>query len=154
MRPESFRAFLVIMTVLAVLWTGLTYLIYLAFRELYRVPAGGWESLSARFQTLREPLGPLVRQQTVRAGQVTHSRCVDIGLFDNGLYLRLNSTPARTVLIPWGEFRDCNPDRLDRRQALRFTIGDPPIASLTLNNELARSFADHLTDLPRLTPNT
>lgn len=105
---------------------------------------GGWRALAERYATAKPPASDLMRGQTVRIGIVDYNRCASLGVEDHGLYLSIG---GKIALIPWGEFVNMEQITWHWQKVPRFTIGEPPVATLIVKSKAYEPMKPHLTGL-------
>ena len=113
---------------LAGLIGGLVFLILTIVRSLGG-HAGGWRRLVEKYSTANPPQGQVHKRQTLQIGAVVYKRCVTVGVTDEGLCV---SIWRKTVLIPWQDFKRLGQATLYWQQVPMLTIGEPPIATITV----------------------
>jgi hypothetical protein len=108
----------------------------------------GYARLAALYPAVSRPEGRVLRGQTVQFGAVRYTRCVTVGLDDEGLYLKVVSRSLgrhRPLLVPWQEVRATYPSHLRLRDAVELIVGAPQIASLRVLPPLYAEFRARLT---------
>jgi hypothetical protein len=97
---------------------------------------GGWAKLAERFPAATPPQGERRTMQTVELGGLVRYRwCVTVVMSPRGLYLALASPilPKHSpMLIPWSEVKGVRCARLYWWLAVRLTIGEPPVSTITV----------------------
>ncbi len=125
-----FSFFVLVFGAIIVLLIGLLVLLSRLFA------AGGWGALAEHFRAEEQPEGARLNMQQIMVGPVRYRGCV-VASSARGLYLKMFIFPFHPpLLIPWYEFRHVEDTTLYWRRAKRLTIGDPPIAHLTVLNDL------------------
>ncbi len=114
----------------------------------FRGRSGGWRVLASAYATAERPLGEIWRGQSVVAGLILYRYCVTVGIDKAGLYLAivtplamLRQTP---LLIPWSAFKQVEPARLFWRKAALFSLGTPPVGTITVPATLYRRMLPYL----------
>lgn len=93
----------------------------------------GYARLAAWYPAVGAPEGLILRGQTVQFGAVRYTRCVTIGIADEGLFLEIVSRSLgrhRPALVPWAEVRATYPSHLRMREAVELVVGEPRVVSL------------------------
>ena len=129
-------------------WTALLMAIILGIGK-----RGGWGKLAERYPAQSQPAEGLATYQTVKFGAMRIKRGMSIGVTDAGLYLALQSMGplARRfapgpMLIPWSELRAVRDESLYLgHPGVRFEVGTPPLATVTIPKDLADLAQLHLT---------
>ncbi len=122
-------------------------IIVLAVRGFGRV--SGLKALAERFPAGGEPADPL-RGRTVKIGAVQYKRCATVALTGEALYLSagvFGGGSRSAALIPWAQIRRSGEGRLYWRATHRFSIGEPPIATVELFEDLWRLVEPHVTSV-------
>ena len=99
----------------------------------YCLSKGAWRRLVEIYATTNPPAGQVVQRQTVKVGAVVYNRCVRVGIADEGLYLTIY---RKTILIPWNDFGRIDPTVLYWQNVPVLTVGNPPMATITVPNDL------------------
>lgn len=120
--------------------TGLVCFILLLVKSVSGA-AGGWRRLAEVYASSNPPSGQIIERETIMVGAVTYKRCTTLGVADEGLYV---SIWGRTALIPWTEFKALGHTTLYWQKVPLLTIGDPPVATLTLPVSLFQSVRGRL----------
>ncbi len=122
--------------------------LFLVIRMLSRSGAGGggMAGLAGRYPAQDEPQGRAFSGQSVQIGAITWKRCVRVVVSDQGLYLRARSVFASRppVLIPWQEITGFENCRLFWQTAGRLSVGNPPVANITLLDPVLEAVRPHL----------
>lgn len=129
---------LVLLILLGIALTAI-FVVGLVFAILKLVKSfggGGFAALHQHFASPEMPADQLMTRQTVKIGSIVYKKCMDIGVFPNGLYLARGS---RHILIPWREVRQLGQTMLYWSQIPLLTIGEPPIASIGIPMELGNA---------------
>jgi hypothetical protein len=110
--------------------------------------ASGLKSLVERFSAGQEPPNA-VRGRTLRIGAVQFQRCVTVALTEEALYLSVRTFGGSrsAALIPWSQVRLSGEGTLYWRATHRFTMGEPPIATVELFEDLWRLVEPHLVSV-------
>jgi hypothetical protein len=114
--------------VLSALIVGLVFLVVFIARQLGGT-VGGWRRLVEVYATANPPTAPIAARETVQVGATVYKRCASLSVADEGLYIRIW---RKTALIPWSEFRSIGQTQLYWQTMPKLTIGDPPVATLTV----------------------
>jgi hypothetical protein len=96
---------------------------------------GGWGRLAEVYGTANPPAGQITKRETIQVGAVTYKRCATIGVADEGLYVAIW---RKMVLIPWTEFKAVGQATLHWQKVPRLTVGNPPVATMTVPMALFR----------------
>ena len=133
---------LIVMGVIAVavLITGMVYAI-IALVQRIDGSKGGWRRLVAVYSTVNPPAGSIAPRETLKIGAVVYKRCVTVGIADEGLYV---SIWRKTALIPWDDFRKIEQATLHWKKVPMLTVGDPPVATITVPMPVFRQFSSRL----------
>jgi len=113
---------------LAAFVVGLVFFILFLVKQLGGT-TGGWRRLSEVYATANSPTGQITKGETIQVGAVTYKRCVTLGVADEGLYI---SIWRKTALIAWTEFKAIGQAALYWQKVPMLTVGDPPIATMTV----------------------
>ena len=103
----------------------------------------GWLRLVERYGTEQPPSGKILKNQTVRVGDMVYRDSTTLGIAEQGLYLQ---TWRKTVLIPWAEFRETNRSRIFWEQVAMFSIGDPRVTTMAVPESVLSQFRAQLPD--------
>ncbi|TBW37385.1 hypothetical protein EYW49_11545 [Siculibacillus lacustris] len=104
-------------------------------------PGGDWKVLAAHWQAPTGPVDPIATGADLMIGPVRWRNCVRVGADAEALRLEI-SIPllgrfgTNPVAIPWGSIGPDEPATLYGGDARRFTVGTPPVATLTLRTAL------------------
>jgi hypothetical protein len=95
--------------------------------SMFRVRSG-YARLAARYPAPGACTGHVLRGQTAQFGAVRYTRCVTIGICDEGLLLKVASRslgrhPA--ILVPWAEVRASYKSRIRLLEAFELIVGAP-----------------------------
>jgi hypothetical protein len=107
---------------------GLVFFILFVVKSLGGT-TGGWRRLAEVFGTANPPTGQITKGETIQVGAVTYKRCVMLGVAKEGLYLAIG---RKAALIPWTEFNARGQATLFWQNVPMLTVGDPPVATMTL----------------------
>ena len=102
--------------------------------------AGGWRALARRYPATRPPGGTLHRMVRGAVGAVEYNGSLNLSLGADGLYLsviRLLKLGHPDLLIPWEAVTAREDRKLFRFESTRLTIGQPPIARISLPKRIA-----------------
>ena len=102
---------------------------------------GGWRQLVKLYATTNPPVGQVIQRQTVKIGAVTYKRCVTVGIATEGLYLTIWQ---KTILIPWGEFKEIGQATLYWQKVPVLTVGNPQVAKIIMKNDLVFAMWERL----------
>jgi hypothetical protein len=91
-----------------------------------------WQLLTARYPFQAPSEGFQAHYQTIMVGPVRFKRCVSIYLSQSGLGLKVSMPGFKPMTIPWGEFTAATPASFLWNKAVRLSIGNPPLTTLTL----------------------
>ena len=108
----------------------------------------GYARLAVLYPAIAPPEGSVLRAQTVQFGAVRYTRCVTVGVTDDGLFFKIVSRSLgrhRSIQLPWGEVRATYPSQLRGREAIELVIGAPQIASVRVLAPLYAEFRARLT---------
>jgi hypothetical protein len=107
--------------------------------------------LAARYPVERRRIkkNPSFLWHTAQIGKVQWRRCLDIGVYAEGLYIEVKQLFNRPppFLIPWQELHFQEETRLYWRPAVLLKIGDPPLTTLTLFREVYEEVKPHLVEI-------
>jgi hypothetical protein len=112
----------------------------------------GLTGLTQRYPVTQSPTGTTLAKQTVKVGSVRYRRCVDVSIGEGGLYLGVHPPLLEQgdMLIPWDDIKGARKTRLYSRRAVRLSIGEPELGSVTLYEGLYEQVAPYLqADVPR-----
>ncbi len=100
--------------------------------------AGGWRRMARLYETDRCSSRFASRGETLQVGHVVYKRCVVLDPLPEGLFLEVRSGFCRrpALLIPWEDITRVQPTRLFWGRAMLLTVGDPPVATITLPGRL------------------
>lgn len=120
-------------------------LVFLIFRivQLIDGSKGGWLSLSKTYAAIQPPGGTLTKRLTLKIGAGVYKRCVSMGVCTEGLYLAIW---RKSALIPWSEFKSLEKATLYWQSIPMITIGEPPVATLTVPVEVFQLFRTYLPE--------
>ncbi len=106
--------------------------VFLSLNLFARV--SGLTQLFERYPAGHEPRGDKLTNQHAMIGAVRYRFCTTYILGAEGLYMwvRAPLTKYPPVLIPWSEVKSLQETMLYWQKALRLTIGEPKLATLTL----------------------
>lgn len=128
-------------------WICVTVLAAISFawyrQRMRHADPEGWLRLVERYGTEQPPSGKVLKNQTVRIGDVVYRDSTTIGIAEQGLYLQ---TWRKAVLIPWAEFRGTSRGRLFWEQVSLFSIGDPPITTIAMPESVLSQFRAQLPE--------
>ena len=110
--------------------------------------ASGLKSLAERFPAGQEPPNA-VRGRTLKIGAVQFQRCVTVALTEEALYLSVRTFGGSrsAALIPWSRVRFLGEGTLYWRATHRFAVGEPPVATVELFEDLWRLVKPHLASV-------
>ena len=148
-------AFLVVCLVVGSLLAVAVALVAIgSFVLRYVLRTSGWAALAARYGVGQQPEGQASRRQTLQVGGALFRNCATVCVSREGLYVSVGLRLPQCVLsflpefppmlIPWEEFRGAEKPRFYLRPALRLTIGEPPVGTLTLPAELLEAILPFL----------
>jgi hypothetical protein len=107
----------------------------------------GYARLAANYPAPGPPQGHVLRGQTVQFGAVRYTRCVTVGVDDEGLFLAIVSRslgPHRPVVVPWSDVRASYASRIRLHEAVELVVGAPPVAALRLMPGVYAEFRSRL----------
>ena len=138
--------FLLSLTALAILIGLVVGVVYIS--KIF-VRLSHLNELAGRFPVERRRIkkNPSFLWRTAQIGTVRWRRCLDIGVYEEGLYVEVNQLFNRPlpILIPWSELHFQHETRLYWRPAAALTIGDPTISTIILFREVYEHIQSHLT---------
>ena len=109
----------------------------------------GYARLATLYPAIAPTEGGVRRAQTVQFGAVRYTRCVAVGISDEGLFLKVVSRSLgrhHPLSIPWWELRATYPSHLREREAIELVVGAPPVASVRVLAPLYAEFRARLTE--------
>lgn len=127
---------------LASLIAGLVLLILFVVRS-FGAYQGGWRRLLKEYLAPCSAQGQVHRRQTLKIGAVVYKRCVTVGIADEGFYLNVW---RKTVRIPWQDFKRLGQATLYWQKVPMLTVGEPPLATITVPLLLFESMRSRLPD--------
>ncbi len=80
--------------------------------------------------------------QTMQIGAIIYQRCITLAVEEQGLYVARGNKRA---LIPWNEFKAVGQVTLHWNQVPLLTVGDPPVATMTVPNPIFELMRSHLS---------
>jgi len=103
--------------------------------------------LARHYPATERPEGVERFKQTVKIGAVRYRSCVMVTVGPQGFYLWVRPPLGRSlaVLIPWDEVREIQRTRLYGRRAMRLSIGNPVVGTVTVYEELFRLMVPYLS---------
>jgi hypothetical protein len=106
----------------------------------------GLVELARRYPVTQLPTGAMLAKQTVKVGSVRYRSCIAVSVGERGLYLGVHPPllAKGDMLIPWEEVKGAWKTRLYSRRAVRLSIGEPEVGSVTLYEGLYKQVAPHL----------
>jgi hypothetical protein len=122
---------------------GLVFFVLFVTRQLGG-SQGGWGRLAESYPAHGGPTGQSVPGQTVKIGAVVYKRCVTVGVADEGLFL---SVWRKSALIPWSQVTAVGHATLYWQTVPLLTVGNPPVATLTVPTSLWPSMQQRLAHL-------
>ena len=69
--------------------------------------------------------------QTVQFGPVRYTRCVTLGIGDEGLFVQVVSRALgrhKAIVVPWGEIAAARPSTIRTREAVELLVGPRPLS--------------------------
>jgi hypothetical protein len=69
--------------------------------------------------------------QTVQFGPVRYTRCVTLGVGDDGLFVQVDSRALgrhKAIVVPWGEIAASRPATIHTREAVELLVGPRPVS--------------------------
>jgi hypothetical protein len=69
--------------------------------------------------------------QTVQFGPVRYTRCVTLGIGDDGLFVQVVSRALgrhKAIVVPWGEIGAARPALIRTREAIELLVGARPVS--------------------------
>ncbi len=122
----------VVLLVTLIVLGGLLYGLGLFFGLVYLFTRlSGWSRLAQHFRVAGEPEGYAFRYQVLRVGTVRY-RGSYLNFSKYGLYVRCGLPFHPPLLIPWQAVGAVQPDMVYWRPAVRLSIGQPQLATITL----------------------
>ncbi|MCX7020518.1 MAG: hypothetical protein WCK47_01005 [bacterium] len=131
-------------------WAVMIGLIVFVLTRLAGGRGGNWKGLAKRYTSSEAPPdGNMFKKQTIRMGSVNYKNCVTIGVSQSGLYLALSgffgkAARLSSVLIPWEDIKVSGATRLYWRSAVMLNIANPPLAQVTLYQNIFNAIQQHL----------
>lgn len=109
--------------------------------------ASGLDRLGELYPVANPPVGMMFKRQYAAVGQVYYKNSADVCICPEGLYLWVRPFLGKykPVLIPWREFKESRKAILYWQQAVRLTVGNPPVSSLVFKRGLFREMMPYLT---------
>jgi len=128
--------------VLTGLAVGGSYLINQLFGR-----TSGLARLAGTYPVTEPPAGVLYKGQWVAVGGVNYMNKADVGVSQEGLYLWVRPLLAkyRPTLIPWKELRKPQRTIMSWQRAVRWTVGEPKIATVVFTESLVERMAPYLS---------
>jgi len=125
-----------VMAVIALLWAAPR------LERAFGRGGGRWRDLAKNFATTRPAPAGAAPRQSVGVGAAFYRHGVTVGADDAGLYLApapfLAWALRKNLLIPWSAIGKTAPAHLVWGKATSLIVGAPPLATLTLPDELFR----------------
>lgn len=105
----------------------------------------GLKRLAQHFPAAAPPEA-LYRKQRIAVGRVYFYRNAEIGITDRGLYLWVRPFLAKyaPLLIPWRELHNPQATLLRLIRAVRLTVGNPEVSTLTFTEDFFREIRGRL----------
>jgi len=137
-------------TVLGVLAIAfLVALPILLSRVLFRVfgNRSGLHALMESYPTTQSPVGLILRREWLAVGRVYYGNRSDIAIEQDGLYIHERSLLSNyePMLIPWADISNPRTAVLALRRAVRFSVGNPQIATLVVTAIVFEHIRPHLS---------
>lgn len=106
---------------------------------------GGWNKLAKMHPARRPPEGKCFRRQSGVVGGVNYNTCLTIHISPEGIHIvpmflfRAGHPP---LLVPWSEIHHYVDASFSRRERVRFEIGNPKVAAMTVPKEAFENRAE------------
>jgi len=106
----------------------------------------GLSALIERYLASHSPVSERLPRQTIGLGELVLEKSCTVALDEEGLYLlpRTTSTEYAPVLVPWASFGPAVPGTIGDTMGMRLPVGDPPIAYITLPNDIYEATRHYL----------
>lgn len=104
---------------------------------------GGWKRLANRYPAPDRPTGERHSMASAMIGGVSYKSCLTLYSSTEGIYFsvwiifRMNHRP---FLIPWSELNNLQVKKLLWSKYVKFDVGTPKIATISLSEKLFGSF--------------
>ncbi len=104
--------------------------------------------IAEHYSTDLPPKGDRFTKQTIQIGAVRYRKCVTIDIDSRGFYFCIHVIFSKhpQVLIPWKDFKDMQETGIYQKRAKQFSIGDPPVGTIAIPEELFHRMKSFLTD--------
>lgn len=103
--------------------------------------------IAEHYSTNHPPKGENLTKQTLQIGAVRYRNCVTIDIDTQGFYFCIHMIFSKhpQIFIPWKEFRDIQESKIYQKRAKEFSIGEPPVGTIRIPEEIFIKMESYLT---------
>lgn len=108
---------------------------------------GGWKRLASKYAASHPPTCDVLRMESGYFGSIKYKGCLTVAAMPRGLYLAVFPIfrPGHpSLLIPWDQIRDVEAQTALFCTGVRFSVGAPALATLTLSGRVHEGMKRHL----------